>query len=140
MKTFKSKLFAFAFVALGLTAGVTSCSKDKEEENADFSGTYYGSYKIVVDQVEVYDTITITNKESNNISIYSAQLNQSFNATVNGNKATFEGFQADELKINQFVFNGIEIKSGNGILNNDKELGLTLSGVSVQSAEGDDPL
>lgn len=53
MKTFKSKLFAFAFVALGLTAGVTSCSKNKTEDcvgdecNTDnLNGTFIGKHML----------------------------------------------------------------------------------------------
>lgn len=138
MKTFKSKLFAFAFVALGLTAGVTSCSKDKEEENADFSGTYYGSYEIMT-VLEIEDTIVIKNTGDDQIEVFSVKLDTSFTATVTGNKAVFNSFQADVFKTGDITLTGIEVKTGTGTLSNDTDLNITLRGVSVDAAEGDVP-
>ena len=138
MKTIKSKLFAFAFVALGLTAGVTSCSKDKtEEENADFSGTYYGSYDIL-NLLEVPDTIEIKNTGENKISVFSIKLDTSFTATVTGNKATFDGFQAETFKTGDIILTGIDVKAGDGTLKNDTDLTIKLRGVSVNAIEGGD--
>src|SRR5690554_449174 len=137
MKTFKSKLFAFAFVALGLTAGITSCSKDKtDDENADFAGIYHGSYDIL-GLIEVPDTIEIKNTGENKISVFSLKLDTSFTATVTGNKATFDGFQAETFKAGNITLTGIEVKTGTGTLSNDTDLRITLRGVSVDAAEGE---
>jgi hypothetical protein len=140
MKKFKSNFLAFAFLAMGTIAGVTSCGKDPVEEGgkADFAGTYYGTYSIL-NLLDVEDTLTITNTGENAISIFSLKLDTSFTAQVNGSTAAFDGFKASTFTAGEIVLTGIDVKSGKGELKNNTDLTVTLDGVNVQSATGEVP-
>lgn len=139
MKKFKSNFLAFAFLAMGTFVGVTSCSKDSEcGDNADFSGTYYGSYSIL-GLLEVEDTLTISKLDESRISILSTKLDTSFTANVCGSTATFDGFSAPTFSAGEITLTGIDVKSGSGVLTNNTDLKVNLDGVNVQGASGEIP-
>lgn len=139
MKTMKTRFFALAFLALGITAGVTSCDKGTEtEDTADFAGTYYGEYSIL-GLLNVPDTLEVTNTGDNTIEIFSVKLDTSFTATVNGTVATFNGFTAPTFSAGAITLTGIDVKSGKGTLKNNTDLNVVLEGVNVESAAGDIP-
>lgn len=138
MKTIKTRFFAIAFLALGLTVGVTSCGDDGPEPDttADFAGEYRGAYSIL-GLLEVEDTLYVENLEDNKISIFSVKLDTSFTATVSGNKATFDGFEASSFSAGSVTMTGIKVTSGTGTLSNNTDLNVRLTGVDVQNAEGE---
>ncbi len=139
MKTMKTKFFALAFLALGITAGITSCGKDEpDDEKVDFAGTYHGEYSIL-GLLNVPDTLTVTNTGDNTISIFSVKLDTSFTATVSGSTATFNGFTAPTFSTESITLTGIDVKSGKGTLKNNTDLTVVLEGVNVENAAGDVP-
>ena len=139
MKKFKSNFLAFAFLAMGTFVGVTSCSKDSEcGDNADFSGTYYGSYSIL-GLLEVEDILTISKLDESRISILSTKLDTSFTANVCGSTATFDGFSAPTFSAGVITLTGIDVKAGKGVLKNNTDLTVTLDGVNVEAAAGKVP-
>ncbi|HUH75001.1 MAG TPA: hypothetical protein VLZ75_11435 [Chitinophagales bacterium] len=140
MKKIKTNILAFAFLAMGTFVGVTSCSKDKEDDGdkSDFVGTYHGSYSII-GLLEVEDTLMITKLDENRISIASTKLDTSFTATVNGNTATFDGFKASSFSAGEISLTGIDVKSGKGTLKNNTDLTVNLEGVNVEGASGEVP-
>ena len=142
MKKIRSNFFLMAIVAI-FASSIVSCSKDSNNnggggENADFTGTYYGSYSIAT-VLEVEDTLVVTNSGENKLSVYSSQLDTAFTATQNGNKATFQGFSASSFTTGSLTLTGIDVQGGNGTLTDGTKLNVNLNGVSVEGYSGNVP-
>lgn len=137
MKKIQSNIFAFAFLAMGTFAGLTSCDKEPTDgATADFEGTYYGSYSIL-GLLEVADTLIITNIDESNISIFSYKLDTSFTASISGSTANFNGFSAEKFTAGSVTMTGIKVGSGTGTLKNNTDLTVILKEVDVNDAEGE---
>lgn len=108
MKTIKSKFFALAFVALGATAGITSCGKDKAESGSkeNLNGAFVGTHKFTnipeamlktlssqlppdsegnpTDLSKGFDDTLVVTSTETGVSVYSYLLNQTIEGKVTG--------------------------------------------------------
>lgn len=89
--------------------------------------------------IDIDDTLDIKNTDENQIKVFSVKLDTSFTATVSGNKAIFDGFQAETFQSGNLILNDIDVKGGDGTLTNGTDLNVRLRSVSVGSLAGNVP-